>query len=87
MPPHAERPKVDLSSVRDDSLFDVLEGRIYADAQAAAMTPEFMPKSGLREIISNDATGSKIRTFVGDFKQAFGQFMAPTRRVIGFNKQ
>ena len=78
--------KVDLASVKDSALFDIIEGRIYADADTASMSAEFMPTTGLREIIKQDATGRKISEFVGSFDQAFGMFKAPKQRVVGFNK-
>ena len=53
--------------------FDIVESQIYADAQAAAKTPEVMPKGQLRAITRNDS-GHIITEYVGDASAAWDQF-------------
>jgi hypothetical protein len=66
-----------------DSVLDIAETQIYADAATAVMNPA----SGqpLREIITQDRTGRKISTFAGDTAECWAPFKFPTRNVKGFN--
>ena len=86
-PKSAEWSKVKLAEIKDDAMFDIAESRIYADAQAASMSPGAFSGESLREIIKTDAAGRRIIEFIGNIGGFINQFKAPSRKVTGFNKQ
>ena len=53
--------------------FDIVESQIYADAQAAAKTPEVTPKGQLRAITRNDS-GHTVTEYIGDASATWDQF-------------
>lgn len=65
---------VDLASISDPKLFDIVEKRIYADALEVAMSPASAPEGGLREITRRDHTGRNVSTFVGSVDSWLGDF-------------
>ena len=60
----------DMKSVRMDSLtgeaFDLVESKIYADAQSAALNPAEAPVGRLIPMVRRDSTGREVTTFAGD---------------------
>jgi hypothetical protein len=74
----------DLAKVHD-SVLDVAEVQIYADAWTAATKPATSEGQPLREIITSARTGRKISSFVGgDPEACWGPFKLPSRKVKGF---
>jgi hypothetical protein len=73
----------DLARVHD-SVLDIAETQIYADAWTAATKPASVEGQPLREIQTSDRTGRVISSFVGDAEACWGPFKLPTRRVTGF---
>ena len=71
----------------DGSAFDLIEGRIYADAQAAATDSTNMPEGRLMPIIEHDPAGRTITRYVGDIKVAMGPFMHRPIRAHFVTKQ
>lgn len=67
------------------SAFDVVESQIYADAQAAAKTPEVMPKGQLRAITRNDS-GHNVTEYIGDAEAAWAPFMAGAAMTVKLTK-
>lgn len=65
--------------------FDIVESQIYADAQAAAKTPEVMPKGQLRAITRNDS-GHTVTEYIGDSTAAWAPFMAGAAVNVKFTK-
>lgn len=75
--------KVDIGKL-DGGAFDVAEGQIYADAQAAAMAPSDLPAGQLREIHRKDPRTGGMRTeFAGDPKAFIGAFTSPSVKSGG----
>ena len=76
-----KKHSADLKTVRldslDDATFAVLEERIYADAQKAALSPTAGRGGQLIPIVRRDSTGRNITTFQGDCIAAWGPFMSP----------
>lgn len=68
----------EFKDVKLDSLegaaFDVIESKIYADAQAAAMSPEHMPAGRLIPIVRRDSAGREVTTYQGDMDAWLGVF-------------
>ncbi len=75
---------VDLAKLDSDALA-VAERQIYADAMRAAMNPESVEGGSLRQVITTDDTGRRIRKFYGDPEACWGAFKQPARIVTGWN--
>ena len=69
----AEFKETRLDSI-DGSAFDLIETKIYADAQAAALDSSSLPEGRLMPIVE-DLNGRKVTRYVGDIKVAMGPFM------------
>ncbi len=65
--------------------FDIVESQIYADAQAAAKTPEVTPKGQLRAITRNDS-GHIITEYIGDADAAWAPFTQGSAAFVKLNK-
>lgn len=74
---------IDLSVVVGDAAFANVETTIYADAEHAGMNPPAPSEDYLREIVSQDVTGRKISTFVGNPSAWMNQFSSTRRRLAG----
>jgi 8-oxo-dGTP pyrophosphatase MutT (NUDIX family) len=61
----------------------VAERQIYADALTAARTPADLPADQLREVITVDETGRRIKSFVGQPRAWLQDFACTRRRVAG----
>jgi hypothetical protein len=84
-----EHKGVDLASITDPKLFEVIDRRIRADALQVAHNPEAMQKyfgavsEGLREVIEEDPrTGRKISRFVGPVSACLAPFRLPSMRAV-----
>ncbi|WP_320533657.1 NUDIX hydrolase [Robbsia andropogonis] len=81
---HSESMKgVKLDSV-DGAAFDLIEDRIYADAQSAALKPEALP-AGRLIAINRQEGGRTITEFKGDMDAWLGGFKA-SGAVVKFNR-
>ncbi len=71
----------DMKGVKLDALdgaaFKLVEDRIYADAQTAAMNPAAAPTGRLIPIVSRDEAGRQITRFTGDIASWMQHFTAP----------
>ncbi|MCM2546185.1 putative barnase/colicin E5 family endoribonuclease [Burkholderia glumae] len=71
----------DMKGVKLDSIdgpaFKLVEDRIYADAQSAALNPAAAPAGRLIPIVSRDEAGRQITRFTGDIDAWMGHFKAP----------
>ncbi|HGF4015958.1 NUDIX domain-containing protein [Burkholderia cenocepacia] len=71
----------DMKGVKLDALdgaaFKLVEDRIYADAQTAAMNPAAAPAGRLIPIVSRDEAGRQITRFTGDIASWMQHFTAP----------
>ncbi|MEB2544289.1 NUDIX hydrolase [Burkholderia cenocepacia] len=71
----------DMKGVKLDALdgaaFKLVEDRIYADAQTAAMNPTAAPAGRLIPIVSRDEAGRQITRFTGDIASWMQHFTAP----------
>jgi 8-oxo-dGTP pyrophosphatase MutT (NUDIX family) len=74
---------IDLKVIADDTAFGNIESTIYADAEQAGLHPEITSDDFLREITREDATGRKIKEFVGKPSAWMSQFSSPKRRLAG----
>lgn len=73
---HSAKSKgIELRSL-DGAAFDMVEERIYADAQAAAHTPAALPKGRLHASVDT-STGHRVTTYNGDPEACWGQFKMP----------
>jgi flagellar biosynthesis GTPase FlhF len=78
----AQWKDVDLTAFGDKAL-DTVEAQIYADAYQTAISPASVPVGTLREHISMDDTGRKIKTYTGDPGACWDMFKAQPRLVAG----
>ncbi len=71
----------DMKGVKLDSIdgpaFKLVEDRIYADAQSAALNPAAAPAGRLIPLVSRDEAGRQITRFTGDIDAWMGHFKAP----------
>lgn len=71
----------EMKDVRMDSLsgsaFKLVEDKIYADAQIAALSPAEIPKGRLIPVVRRDAAGREITTFQGDMDAWMQHFKSP----------
>ncbi|WP_186263304.1 NUDIX domain-containing protein [Burkholderia gladioli] len=71
----------DMKGVKLDSIdgpaFKLVEDRIYADAQSAALNPAAAPAGRLIPLVSRDEAGRQITRFTGDIDAWMGYFKAP----------
>ena len=74
----------DLAIVHD-SVLDIAETQIYADAVAAASSPSVIGAGVLRESVDTDRTGRKITRFTGDPEACWGAFKHARRAVSGMS--
>lgn len=81
----SQHGSLDVSKIDDPAVLDVIEGRVYADAQAAAATAA--PEAGLREIRQTDAAGRVHTTFHGRPNDWMKQFQTPVRLVSSMSKK
>jgi len=87
MQPHSISFKeVKLSAIADDSVLDVVEKGIYADALQAANSPAQVPVGMLVETVRTDMAGRRITEFKGSPSAWTNAFKAPKRRLTGINK-
>jgi hypothetical protein len=71
----------------NDSVFGIIEGKIYADALAAARSPVGLPAGTLREIRKTDMTGRVITEFVGSPSAWTDGFKRKASIMTSINKQ
>jgi colicin import membrane protein len=57
-----------------DSVLDVAETQIYADALSVAMSPSSVTAGTLREVVETDRAGRRISKFFGDPEACWGPF-------------
>lgn len=77
---------VDIGKDVGESMLANAEKVVYADAVTAAMNPSHDTAMVLREIVTTDDAGRKIRTFVGNNELTWGPFKQRVRQVSGFKK-
>lgn len=82
----ADYKGVDLNAISDSQILTIAEKKIYADAQASAVSG-LNGGSGLREIKRADATGRQISTFIGDTADCWAPFQAGKRQVVNINNR
>ncbi len=74
-----------LKDVKLDSLegpaFEIVESKIYADAQAVALNPSEGTAGRLIPMVRTDSAGRKITSFTGDPLAWMSPFMAPGAKV------
>ena len=62
------------------TILPVFERQIYADAVAAARSPTDVAPGTLREIVTTDGAGRKVREFFGHPDACFAPFKIPAQR-------
>jgi hypothetical protein len=72
---------VDISAIRDDVLFNIVEKQIYADAVVTANNPLVTNTGGLREIKTRSPAGHQISTFKGAISSWMRDFKADAFKV------
>jgi len=76
-----QKHSTEFKDVKLDSLegpsFDIVESKIYADAQTVAMNPSEGTAGRLIPMVRTDSAGRKITTFTGDPLAWMGTFMSP----------
>jgi hypothetical protein len=72
---------VDMSVIAD-SMIDLVEQQVYADASVAARNPVSVAGGGLREIKRTSPGGHQISEFVGDVSAFTSAFKPPVRRFV-----
>ena len=77
---------IDLRKIADATMFDVVENRIYADADEASKSP-LVAEGHLREIKTRDETGRTISTFHGSPRVWMSDFSMQPMRVVGLRKR
>ncbi|VWD20702.1 NUDIX hydrolase [Burkholderia contaminans] len=75
--PHSSEMKGVKLDALDGAAFKLVEDRIYADAQTAALNPASAPAGRLIPIISRDEAGRQITRFSGDIAAWMQHFTAP----------
>lgn len=75
---------VDLRTVTDPALLNIIEGAVFADALKAAKAVT-AHADGLHERVSTDRAGRRISTFHGSMRSWLDQFSIPSQRVVQFN--
>lgn len=75
---------IDLGTLPAAAL-EIATTAIYADAAKAARNPVDVPLGQLREIVTQDSTGRRITSFVGEPRSWMEQFGGTRRRVTGIN--
>jgi hypothetical protein len=78
---------IDIAAIKDDSLFSVVESKIYSDAMEAANSPIENVGGGLREIKTRSAAGHQISTFKGNISSWTNEFKADSFKVQAFNRE
>lgn len=85
-----QKHSLEMKDVKLDSLdgaaFDLVENKIYADAQGAALSPAALPAGRLIPIVRKDSAGREITTYAGDMDGWLSTFKAPGA-VVKFNRQ
>ena len=76
---------IDISAIKDDSLFALVESKIYSDAMEAANSPVSNVGGGLREVKTRSAAGHQITTFKGDISSWTAEFKADAFKVNALN--
>lgn len=71
----------------DTKAFGLAEAAIFADATKVASRPTEISAGQLRQVKRRDESGREITEFVGDTMACWGQFVAPSRKASGFNKE
>lgn len=71
----------------DTKAFALAEAAIFADAAKVASRPTEVSAGQLRQVKRRDESGREITEFVGDTMACWGQFVAPSRKASGFNKE
>jgi hypothetical protein len=83
--PHSPKWKErDLAAV-NDSVLDIAEEQIYADAVKVAQTAPEVPAGTLRAITRKDVTGRTITEFQGSMGAWMDQFKAPIQKQVSIN--
>jgi chemotaxis protein histidine kinase CheA len=85
--PHSSDWKDRDLSVVPDSMLDVAEKAIYADAERVAAHPADIAPGTLREIVKHDRTGRRISEFVGSPSAWMDQFKSPAQLQVRINKE
>ena len=82
-----EMKNVNINSIKDDAMLDIVEKRVYADALAASRGTGAIAKGQLIELHKKDRAGRTITEFRGDMEAWLGDFKLPTHRVVKFNTE
>jgi 8-oxo-dGTP pyrophosphatase MutT (NUDIX family)/outer membrane biosynthesis protein TonB len=81
--PHSkEMSKIDLHKISQPEAFDILETKIYADAEYAGLHPSDVASDTLREIVTVDrTTGRRMITFAGQPKSWMNDYAHVSQRA------
>ena len=71
----------------DGAVFDQVESKIYADAQAHAMSPAVAVAGRLIPQVRADSAGRQITTYTGDMDAWMGMFKSKPVYITGFNRE
>lgn len=71
----------------DGAVFDQIESKIYADAQAHAMSPAVAVAGRLIPQVRSDSAGRQITTYTGDMDAWMGMFKSKPVYITGFNRE
>lgn len=82
---HSAEFKVARLDSLDGSAFDLVEAKIYADAQAAALSPAAETTGRLIPMVRRDSAGREITTYAGDMNAWMGNFKA-AGTTVKFNR-
>jgi hypothetical protein len=83
---HSPEFKVAKLDSLEGSSFDLVESKIYADAQAAALEPATANAGRLIPIVRRDSAGREITTYTGDMDAWMNNFKS-TGATVKFNRQ
>ena len=81
----AQWKSIDLTTLKDESVLNVAETQIYADAYSAARSPVHIGAGKLHEVKETDRTGRHISRFYGDPEECWAPFKAVGKAVTGFD--
>lgn len=82
-----EMKNVNINSIKDEAMLQIVEKRVYADALAASRGTGAIAKGQLIALHKKDQAGRTITEYRGDMEAWLGDFKLPTHRVVKFNTE
>jgi hypothetical protein len=82
-----EMKNVNINSIKDEAMLQIVEKRVYADALAASRGTGAIAKGQLVALHKKDQAGRTITEYRGDMEAWLGDFKLPTHRVVKFNTE